>query len=137
MTGSGSIDGTDDERIAVTAALLALLSPELGHLYLRKWLRATAWTFATLVLLAVFAPDAGVAAIVTGDAYALMAAVGRRPVLVVLGAVAIGVRVGAALDAWLLARRGADGDVGGRCRTCSRRVDPELEFCHWCLDGKQ
>lgn len=122
MCANWSRDGLD--RPEVTATLLSVLYPGLGHLYLHSWLRAGAWLALALASVAALFP----AGTVVGDP----AALGSVSWVAVLLAVSVPRVLGAA-DAWLLARgEAAAGTV--RCSECTRPIDDDLEFCHWCLE---
>ena len=117
------------------AALLSLLQPGLGHLYLREWLRAVLWAGLWVGSLVVVADSAGLG---LADPSALVAAVGfftdpdALPVEVVF--TALSVTAFATLHAyWLTARNNHRlQNRTGRCEECGERLDPSLEFCHWC-----
>ena len=123
------------EKRPLVAALLSFLQPGLGHLYLREWLRAVLWAGLWVGSLIVVADSAGLD---LADPGALVAAVGfftnpdALPVEVVL--TALSVTAFATLDAyWLTARNNHRlQNRTGRCEECGERLDPSLEFCHWC-----
>ncbi|MFC3956799.1 zinc ribbon domain-containing protein [Halovivax cerinus] len=120
------------------AAALAVLVTGLGHLYLRRWMRALGWLLVMLLAGSFVEPDA-VQALWRGES---VDAIELAPALVVA--------VLSTVDAYVLAmvhnRRGtADTTLGGEestdepsCPHCGKAVDPELDFCQWCtepLDG--
>ena len=123
------------EKRPLVAALLSFLQPGLGHLYLREWLRTVLWAGLWVGSLVVVADSAGLD---LADPGALVAAVGffadsdALPVEVVL--TALSVTAFATLDAyWLTARNNHRlQNRTGRCKECGERLDPSLEFCHWC-----
>ena len=123
------------EKRPVVAALLSFLQPDLGHLYLREWLRTVLWAGLWVGSLVVVADSAGVD---LADPAAVAAAVGfvpgagTLPVEVVLAV--LSVTAFATLDAYWLAGRNNHRlrSRGGRCEQCGKQLDPTLEFCHWC-----
>ena len=123
------------EKRPLVAALLSFLQPGLGHLYLREWLRTVLWAGLWVGSLVVVADSAGLD---LADPGALVAAVGfftnpdALPIEVVL--TALSVTAFATLDAyWLTARNNHRlQNRTGRCEECGERLDPSLEFCHWC-----
>ena len=123
------------EKRPLVAALLSFLQRGLGHLYLREWLRAVLWAGLWVGSLVVVADSAGLG---LADPSALVAAVGfftdpdALPVEVVF--TALSVTAFATLHAyWLTARNNHRlQNRTGRCEECGERLDPSLEFCHWC-----
>jgi hypothetical protein len=120
------------------AAVLALLYPGLGHIYLREWLRALAWfglMFATvaLALPPPAVPDSG--------GFSLDAVMRASEALPTEASIAIFVLfVLNTVDAYRLARREpqvaetTDTDGERRCPNCGRETDADLEFCQWCTE---
>lgn len=125
------------------AALLGTLATGLGHLYLRRWLRAAGWLAVLFGVTAVFVDPATIEAYADGNAVGVLSI---APILLVTTL--------SALDAYLLARvqntvvemsaaaehRPPSAAVADSrsCPNCGQPLDPELEFCHWCtteLDG--
>jgi hypothetical protein len=132
------------------AALFGLVVTGLGHLYLRRWLRAFGWFAVAFGVSLAFVPEAAAADILAGEAV--------NPLVLLPGAL---VGFGSAIDAYVLARRevradanhlpteagavdpAAAGDVPTAaaepvadrkvdCPACGKAVDPGLGFCHWC-----
>lgn len=118
------------------ATLLGAIVTGLGHLYLRRWVRALGWLGVTVVASVLFVPESTMAAIDSGT---LTDPLPVFPLVLISTA--------SVLDAYLIARRkrkemngrvdtralgteGADGTVA--CPACGKDVDPDLEFCHWC-----
>lgn len=118
------------------ATLLGAIVTGLGHLYLRRWLRALGWLGVTVVASVLFVPESTMAAIDSGT---LTDPLPVFPLVLISTA--------SVLDAYLIARRkrkemngrgdtralgteGADGTVA--CPACGKDVDPDLGFCHWC-----
>lgn len=123
------------EKRTWLAVTLALLVTGLGHLYLRRWLRAVGW-----VLLAfgasMFVPAGVIEALANGTPPSDVTVI--APILVV-GLLSIA-------DAYLVARQHnaqvraqtaaavAREETGttATCPACGREVDTDLDFCHWC-----
>jgi hypothetical protein len=125
------------------AALLGTLATGLGHLYLRRWLRAAGWLAALFGVTAIFVDPAAIEAYASGNAVSVLSI---APALLVTAC--------SAVDAYLLARvqnliaearatadrghQSAVVDDSRPCPNCGQSLDPDLEFCHWCtteLDG--
>jgi hypothetical protein len=117
------------------AALLGTVVTGLGHLYLRRWLRALGWLGLTVAASVLFVPESTISALSSGtltDPFAIL------PIVLISAA--------SALDAYLIAkvRRqpdrfqtnntvGSTGtDESPACPSCGKPVDPDLGFCHWC-----
>jgi len=118
------------------AAILGVAVIGLGHLYLRRWLRALAWIAITVVASVLFVPESTMAAIASGT---LANPLTMLPI-VLIGGLSV-------IDAYLIAKlkrtrpvdtQTADSaivdetDASVACPACGKDVDPELEFCHWC-----
>ena len=117
------------------AALLGTAVTGLGHLYLRRWLRALGWLAGTIVASVLFIPESTISALNSGT---ISGSLSILPIGVISAA--------SALDAYLIARKrlqinrdratntvGATGDnKSPACPACGKPFDPELEFCHWC-----
>lgn len=116
------------------AALLAIVQPGLGHIYLREWIRALTWFvlwLATVMLLVPFAYATGGSAGAIETVRAVLTALDEVPLAGQLTLLAV--TSFSAFDAyWLATRnRAADNEVA-RCPNCGKEVDESLEFCHWC-----
>lgn len=112
-----------------------MLSPGLGHVYLREWLRAVLWfglilgATSQLVNVSPTPAELTVSAIVNTS----MAAAEDVPLRSRLALFAI-TSISMA-DAYWIATRGnqqAATDEGVSCPHCGREVDEDLAFCHWC-----
>lgn len=118
------------------AALLGTVVTGLGHLYLRRWLRAIGWLGITVVASVLFVPESTISAIGSGT---LTDPLSILPVVVISAA--------SALDAYLIAKmtrmqaneiqtanagEATGADEPPACPACGKPVDPDLEFCHWC-----
>lgn len=121
-------------RRAAIGALLALLAPGLGHVYLRAWVRAVAWFFLAIATVTVMLPESAFQAIEAGGIERAVEASTSLPVRVYLASLTV--RMANALDAALLAfREGAAtaGEAGeASCPQCGGELDDELDFCPWC-----
>jgi len=130
------------------AALLAVLYPGLGHLYLRLWGRAILWFVFVITSTTLLIPDDAYPSTFSVDAVLNAAqAIPLAVSLTVLALSALNV-----VDAYLMARRmqggststtdsvglgtgigsGGDGDGTQTCPHCGKELDEDLEFCHWC-----
>jgi hypothetical protein len=119
----------------LVAALLGTVVTGLGHLYLRRWLRAIGWLGAAVVTSVLFVPETAMSAI---SSVTLTDPLSILPIVLISAA--------SALDAYLIAKMkrqthdaratnavGATGaDESPACPACGKPFDPELEFCHWC-----
>ncbi|WP_335999917.1 zinc ribbon domain-containing protein [Halorientalis halophila] len=121
----------------ILAAVLGLLYPGLGHVYLREWVRALLW-FGLIVLTgSLLIPDSVYPSTLTVDSLMAMSEAMPLEALVALSAVT-GMNM---VDAYVLASRNNRTSQrvaeGGQCPSCGREVDPDLEFCHWCTTELQ
>ncbi|MFB6298499.1 MAG: zinc ribbon domain-containing protein [Salinirussus sp.] len=135
------------------AAVLALIYPGLGHVYLRLWGRALLWFVFVIASTTVLIPANTFPETVSFTA--LIEAARAIPFFVsltILVLTALNI-----VDAYVMARRmaegattgtaglgttapmagsagtGADGERGERtCPNCGKAVDADLDFCHWC-----
>lgn len=119
-------------RRPLVAALLALLYPGLGHLYLRRWLRGLLWFGLIASATAVMIP-AGPLEAASGGLGGSLEAAGRA-----VGAMSMESRLILAgmtamemLDAYLLAKDGGSPEGDG-CPSCGKELDADLAFCPWC-----
>jgi hypothetical protein len=117
------------------AALLGTVVTGLGHLYLRRWLRAIGWLGVAVVATVLFVPESTISAVNSGT---LTDPLSVLPIILISAA--------SALDAYLIARSklqtdgdrstSTDGttepDKSPACPACGKPFDPELGFCHWC-----
>ncbi len=115
------------------AALLAACYPGLGHVYLRSWVRAVLWSMLTLTTVALVVPDGAFTGVELTPS-ALAATVGSLPTDALVATA--GIAAMNVVDAFLLANR-QDArpdpeDEAPQCPACSRELDIDLDFCHWC-----
>jgi len=114
------------------AAVLGLVYPGLGHVYLREWARALLW-FGLIVLTgSLMIPDSVYPATLTVESLMQMSRAMPLDAVIALSAVT-GMNM---VDAYVLASRNNEAHErvaeGTQCPNCGRDVDPDLEFCHWC-----
>lgn len=120
------------------AAALAFISPGLGHVYLREWLRAMLWfgiglTTAVLVI----GPD-GIDTASVGAFLHSVAAVSFGASLAISAVTLLSM-----VDAYLLAERDRQraaasaataANDAGNCPFCGKELEEGLDFCHWCTE---
>ena len=120
--------------------MLGLVYPGLGHVYLRRWLRALAWFVFALVTAALVVPPAAFEAFDARGMQGLMEASESFGLEVTVSLLAV--RVLNVADAYLVAVRDAaaraaaaavQGDgVVENCPNCGGELDEEIDFCPWC-----
>ncbi len=116
------------------AALLAVIVPGLGHIYIRMWLRAALWFALYFVTIEFMVPDDALPGTISVSAFAdAGAAIPPTVALLVLM-----VSVTNIIDAYLLTKqqnrvvRRHSGEAPASCPHCGKDLDEDLEFCHWC-----
>lgn len=114
-----------------------MLSPGLGHVYLREWLRAVLWFGLILSATSVLVPVSTPPSILTVDAVlqASLSAAEETPLRNEIALFAITSL--SMVDAYWMATRGnqrAETADGVNCPHCGRAVDEDLAFCHWCTN---
>ena len=114
------------------AAVLTVLIPGLGHLYLRLWGRALLWFIIVIGSVLVLVPEwFGAASL--GDLTGIAEGIDPLTSLALLGMSALCV-----VDAYLMATRHNErarrqhDDATTSCPECGRELDGDLDFCHWC-----
>ncbi|WP_115864409.1 DUF7575 domain-containing protein [Halorussus litoreus] len=119
----------------LVAALLGTAVTGLGHLYLRRWLRALGWLGVTVAASVLFVPESAISAIRSGTL------TDPLPILLI-----VLISAASALDAYLIAKSklqtdgaratstvgATEADESPACPACGKPFDPELGFCHWC-----
>jgi len=132
-------------RRGVIAAVLGFVYPGLGHVYLRKWVRALSWFVLAVATAALVVPTSAYEAFNARGVQGLLDASESFGIEVTLSLLVI--RVLNVADAYLVAVResesaGGTGDAGGSesppepaaetCPSCGKELDEELDFCPWC-----
>lgn len=113
------------------AAVLAVLYPGLGHVYLRAYGRALLWFGMAVTTAVLVVPES---AIEVSSLDALVGVYANLPpgALIAIAAVT----AFSVIDAYWLAVRApapsADGDAAPTCPSCGEELDPEISFCPWC-----
>jgi len=118
------------------AAVLSLVYPGLGHVYLREWVRGLLWFGLVLATVSFLIPASAMPP--AGSEFSLDAvlraadALPEGATLALFGIVALSV-----VDAYRLAavgNRRTEVTTGNRCPYCGHELDSglDLEFCHWC-----
>ncbi len=122
----------------ILAAVLGLVYPGLGHVYLREWARALLWFGLIILTGSLLIPDSAIPSTLTIDSMMQMSRAMPLRAVVALSAVT-GMNM---VDAYILASRTNETSQpvaeGTECPSCGREVDGDLAFCHWCtteLDG--
>jgi len=114
------------------AAVLTVLIPGLGHLYLRLWGRALLWFLVVIGSVFVLVPE-WFSAESLGDLTGIAEGIDPLTSLALLGMSALCV-----VDAYLMANRYNErarrqhDDATTSCPECGRELDGDLDFCHWC-----
>lgn len=114
------------------AAVLTVLIPGLGHLYLRRWGRGLLWFLLVVSSVFVFVPE-WFDAESFGDLLGVAEGIDPLVSVALLGVSALCV-----VDAYLLANRYNEearrdqGETTTTCPECGRELDGDLDFCHWC-----
>lgn len=118
------------------AALLAVVQPGLGHLYLRKWVRATLWFGLWVGTVIIVLPVPNLTASTAGVAETLAAALNAMEgASIATRLTLLVVTTFSAVDAyWLAVKDRAAPDAVTRCPNCGKEVDESIDFCHWCTE---
>lgn len=114
------------------AAVLAIVMPGLGHVYLRSWFRALLWFWMVVLSVVLFVPEELVEGVGSmGDALALSSELPFEAQLALFAVIAF-----SAGDAYWQASRTKQRVEGTRCPHCGHELEEglELEFCHWCTE---
>jgi hypothetical protein len=140
------------------AAVLAVIYPGLGHLYLRRWFRALAWFLLVFLTVQITLPQSALPESGEFSVEAVLEASQALPIEATFALLVLTILNIA--DAYYLARQrnagaeatrsgasGSDGPVGSvigteadddeptdRCPHCGRTTDTDLDFCQWCGD---
>lgn len=114
------------------AAVLAIVMPGLGHVYLRSWFRALLWFWMVVLSVVLFVPEGMVEGISSvSGAFALSSELPFEAQFALFAVIAF-----SAGDAYWQASRTKQRVEGQRCPHCGHELDEELEldFCHWCTE---
>jgi hypothetical protein len=113
------------------AALLSVLYPGLGHVYLRLWGRALLWFLSIVTATALLVPTEAYPS--TLSVSAAMEAAQALPLTVSLTILLMTLLN--VLDAYMMAKQSGDGggsEDEATCPNCGKEVDEDLNFCQWC-----
>lgn len=120
--------------------MLGLVYPGLGHVYLRRWLRALGWFLLAAVTAALVVPPSAFEAFDARGLEGLLEASESFGLEVTLSLLAV--RALNVADAYVVAVRDAaakaaanavqgDGTIES-CPNCGGELDEEIDFCPWC-----
>ncbi len=121
--------------------MLGFLYPGLGHVYLRKWVRALSWFALALAVAAVVVPPSAYEAFQSGGLDGLIAASESFGLEVTLSLFVV--RLLNVADAYLVAVREAAASAAERvptggaqetCPNCGGELDDDIDFCPWCTE---
>jgi len=124
-----------DEKRPWLAAALAFISPGLGHVYLREWVRAILWFGMLMLATSLLVPETAVPAATTPESIwqtsmemveALSWQARAALVTVVLLSVLDAYRIATEINA------AAAIEEGEQCPHCGKPIDDDIDFCHWC-----
>lgn len=122
------------------AALLAIIYPGLGHLYLRLWARSLMWFALVATSMVLLLPEAAVEQADDGFSAAFVAVSDGIAALPLESQLLLtSLALLQVFDAYILARRTRkQPEMGPTCPSCGKELDEDLDFCTWCtheLDG--
>lgn len=127
-----TVTDTQTAKRPWVAAVLSVVFPGLGHVYLREWLRTALWISLIFLTVSLLIPPDFVPQEFTYDA---MIEATRNLPAEVSGAILV-LRTLNVVDAYVIARRGNQRQEvanGSQCPACGHDLDdPTLEFCPWC-----
>lgn len=129
-----SVAQTDEKRPWL-AAILAFLSPGLGHIYLREWVRAVLWFGLLMLAVSILAPETTAPAASTPEAIWTASMEMAEALSWDARAALLGVVLLSVFDAYRIATEinaAAAIEEGQQCPYCGRELDEEIDFCHWC-----
>ena len=117
------------------AAVLGMLSPGLGHVYLGRWGRALLWFTVVIGAIFILVPELPASTSLSVDSV-----VATRQAVVQFAALpALVLSVMSVVDAyWLAATDRAVSEDGPKeeasraCPNCGKELDEDIDFCHWC-----
>jgi hypothetical protein len=125
-------------RRGLLAAVLGFLYPGLGHVYLRRWVRALGWFLLALATAALVIPPSAYEAFQSGGISGLMSASESFGLQVTLSLLTV--RMLNVADAYIVAVREAAVEAAEdvppgeatTCPECGGELDEDLDFCPWC-----
>lgn len=134
------------------AAVLAVIYPGLGHLYLRRWFRALAWFLLVFLTVQITLPPSALPESGEFSIEAVLAASQALPIEATFALLVLTILNIA--DAYYLARQRSTEAAGrsepmetiqdavgddstgdespDHCPHCGRTTDTDLDFCQWC-----
>lgn len=121
---------TDEPAPKELVAVLSLLTPGLGHVFLGAWRRVCLWlpvgVLTTVVVLPGWGFQAGVLSV-------LPTGVSEVEVVATLAVIALVFRLAATIDTIVaLAKRSSR-----ICPDCTRETIDGVGFCQWCLEERE
>ena len=126
-----------NEKRPWLAAALAFLSPGLGHLYLREWLRAVLWFGMLMLATSLLVPEVATPAATAMSLEAIWTASIEMTRALSLEAqlALLAITLLSVVDAYRIATEinaAAAIEEGQQCPHCGRELDADIDFCHWC-----
>lgn len=120
------------QRHPLLAAVLAIIFPGLGHVYIRAWARAILWASLFVSAVVFLVPEPARSATLSFGGITEIYAESPEIAMFLVGLSVMNV-----LDAYLTALRlemDPDGEKSETttCPNCGKDLDDALEFCHWC-----
>jgi hypothetical protein len=121
---------TDEPTPKELVAVLSLLTPGLGHVFLGAWRRVCLWLPVGVLTTVLVLPGWGFQASVLS---VLPAGVSEVEMVATLAVVALAFRLAATMDTIVaLAKRSSR-----ICPDCTRETIDGVGFCHWCLQERE
>ena len=124
-----------DQKRPMLAAALALLSPGLGHVYLREWVRALLWFSLVMLGVSILAPEPTTPAATNPEAIWTASLEMTRALSWQATGALLAISLLSVVDAYRIATEinaAAAIEEGQQCPYCGRELDEEIDFCHWC-----
>jgi hypothetical protein len=121
---------TDEPTPKELVAVLSLLTPGLGHVFLGAWRRVCLWLPVGVLTTVLVLPGWGFQASVLS---VLPAGVSEVEMVATLAVVALAFRLAATMDTIVaLAKRSSR-----ICPECTRETIDGVGFCHWCVQERE
>jgi hypothetical protein len=124
-----------DQKRPLLAAALALVSPGLGHLYLREWVRALLWFSLVMLGVSILAPEPTTPATMDPEAIWTASLEMSRALSWQATSALLAISLLSVVDAYRIATEinaAAAIEEGQQCPYCGRELDEDIDFCHWC-----